>query len=96
MLRTELIALLIDKHPQFPASDTRLLVSTLIDEIVNHLGQCGRVEIRGFGGFSIRTRPPRSGRNPKTGEKIHVPEKNVLNFRPGKELREMVYGGQDK
>jgi integration host factor subunit beta len=90
MTRSELISRLADKHPQFTTSDVELAVKTLIDSIVSHLAQGGRVELRGFGSLSVRTRPPRLGLNPRTGEKIHVPEKNVLNFRPGTELRERV------
>jgi integration host factor subunit beta len=90
MIRSELISNLAEKHPQFTASDVDLAVKTIIDSIVNHLAQGDRVEIRGFASFSVRTRPPRLGLNPRTGEKIHVPEKRVLNFRPGTELRERV------
>ena len=90
MIRSELISRLADKHPQLTASDVGLVVKTVIDSIGNHLVKGGRVEIRGVGSFSARTRPPRLGLNPRTGEKIHVPEKNVLNFRPGTELRERV------
>ena len=88
MIRSELISKLAAKHPQFTASDVDLVVKTIIDSIVNHLGQGGRVELRGFGSFSIGIRPPRLGLNPRTGEKVQVPEKAVLNFRSGNELRE--------
>lgn len=90
MLRTELISILAEKYPQFTASDAGLIVKTVIDSIVNHLGQGGRVEIRGFGTFSAHIRPPRIGRNPKTGEVVHVPRKYVPHFKPGNELRERV------
>jgi integration host factor subunit beta len=90
MTRSEIISLLADKHPNLTASDVELVVKTVIDSIGNHLIKGGRVEIRGFGTFSVRTRPPRLGRDPRTGEKVHVPEKSVLNFRPGTELRERV------
>lgn len=90
MIRSELISNLADKHPQFTASDVGLAVNTILDSIVNRLAQGCRVELRGFGSFSVRTRPARLGLNPRTGEKVQVPEKNVLNFRPGTELRERV------
>jgi integration host factor subunit beta len=90
MTRSELISHLADKHPQLTASDVGLVVKTVIDSIGNHLVKGGRVEIRGVGSFSARTRPPRLGHDPRTGEKIHVPEKRVLYFRPGIELRERV------
>jgi|SRR5450759_4072501 integration host factor subunit beta len=90
MTRSKLISHLADKHPHLTASDVALAIKTLIDSISNHLIKGGRVEIRGFGSFSAHARPPRLGRNPRTGEKVHVPEKRMLNFRPGTELRERV------
>jgi|ERR1035437_874128 integration host factor subunit beta len=90
MTRSELISRLADKHPNLTASDVEFVVKTVIDSIVNQLAQGGRVEIRGFCSFSAYTRPPRLSRNPRTGETVHVPEKRVLHFRPGTELRERV------
>lgn len=90
MIRSELISNLADKHPQLTATDVELAVKTIIDSIVNQLAQGNRIEIRGFGSFSVHTRPPRLARNPKTGEEVQVPEKAVLNFRAGIELRERV------
>jgi len=90
MLRSELISNLAAKNPQFTTSDVQLAVKTIIDSINNQLGKGSRVEIRGFGTFSVRTRPARLGLNPRTGVKVHVPEKAVLNFRPGTELRDRV------
>ena len=90
MTRSELIAKLAGKHPHLTASDVELAVKTLTESVAKHLVQGGRVEIRGFGSFSIHTRPPRLGRNPKTGAKVPVPEKRVPHFKPGVELRERV------
>jgi integration host factor subunit beta len=90
MTRSKLTSLLADKNPKLTASDVGLVVKTVIDSIGNHLAQGGRIEIRGFGSFSTHARPPRLGRDPRTGEKVHVPEKRVLYFRPGTELRERV------
>jgi integration host factor subunit beta len=90
MTRSKLISHLADKHSHLTASDVVLAVKAVIDSIGNHLVKGGRVEIRGFGSFSAYTRPPRLSRNPRTGETVHVPEKRVLNFRPGTELRERV------
>jgi len=90
MIRSELITKLADKHSQIKLSDVELAVKILIDSIANHLVRGARVEIRGFGSFNVHTRPPRLGRNPKTGEEVIVPEKNVLNFKAGNELRERV------
>jgi integration host factor subunit beta len=90
MTRSELISLLTDKHPHLTASDVEFIVKIVIDSIGGHLVKGGRVEIRGFGSFSSHARPPRLGRNPKTGEKVHVPRKYVPHFKPGNELRERV------
>lgn len=90
MIRSELTSKLAAQQPQLTASDVELAVKTIIDSIINQLGQGDRVELRGFGSFSIHTRPARLGRNPRTGEEVHVPEKAVLNFRAGTELRERV------
>jgi integration host factor subunit beta len=90
MTRSKLISLLADKHPQLTASDVVLVVKAVIDSIGNHLIKGGRVEIRRFGSFSARTRPPRLGRNPMTGEIVPVPGKRVPHFKPGIELRERV------
>jgi len=90
MIRSELISKLADKHPQFTASDVELTVKTILDSIINQLAQGGRVELRGLCTFSVRTRPARLGLNPRTGAKVHVPEKAVLNFRAGTELRARV------
>ena len=90
MTRSKLIARLAEKHPKLTASDVELIVKTVMNSIGSHISKGGRVEIRGFGSFSAHARPPRLGRNPKTGEEVHVPEKRVMNFRPGTELRERV------
>jgi len=90
MTRSELISNLATKHPQLTASDVQLAVKTIINSINNQLKDGGRVEIRGFGSFSVRTRPARLGRNPMTGEKVQVPERGTLYFRPGTELRDRV------
>ena len=90
MTRSDLISLLADKHPHLTTSDVELIVKTVMNSIGSHISKGGRVEIRGFGSFSAHARPPRLGRNPKTGEEVHVPEKRVMNFRPGTELRERV------
>lgn len=90
MTRSELISILADKHPQLTASDVQLAVKTIMDSINNQLANGGRFEIRGFGSFSVRIRPARQGRNPRTGEEVQVPEKAVVYFRPGNELKERV------
>jgi len=78
MPRSDLIAKLAELHPQ------------LLDTLSSTLSRGGRVEIRGFGSFGLNYRPPRQGRNPKTGDKVKVPAKYVPHFKAGKELRERV------
>lgn len=94
MTRSELIEELTFKlasqHPQLTAKDIELATITILDGISNTLVKRDRVEIRGFGSFGINKRPPRTGRNPKTGEAVMVPAKEVPHFKAGKELRERV------
>ena len=87
MTKSELITILSDKFSQLVHKDAELSVKTIIDSLGNALSKGGRVEIRGFGSFSLNHRPARLGRNPKTGEKVNVPEKYVPHFKPGKELK---------
>jgi integration host factor subunit beta len=90
MTKSELIAKLTARYPQLVAKDAELAVKTILDAMASSLAQGQRIEIRGFGSFSLNYRPPRVGRNPKTGEKVSVPEKHVPHFKAGKELRERV------
>ncbi len=90
MTKSELIAQLAVRHPQLVATDAEMAVKTILDAVSRSLAGGHRVEIRGFGSFSLNYRPPRTGRNPKTGEKVDVPEKYVPHFKAGKELRERV------
>ena len=90
MTKSELTILLSDKFSQLVHKDAELSVKTIIDSLGNALSSGGRVEIRGFGSFSLNHRPARLGRNPKTGEKVNVPEKFVPHFKPGKELKMKV------
>lgn len=90
MIRSDLIARLAELHPQFLAKDTESVVKVILDALSNTLSKGGRIEIRGFGSFELNYRPPRQGRNPKTGDKVKVPAKYVPHFKAGKELRERV------
>ena len=90
MTKSELITQLSEKFSQLVHKDAELSVKTIIDSLGNTLSNGGRVEIRGFGSFSLNHRPARLGRNPKTGEKVNVPEKFVPHFKPGKELKMKV------
>jgi len=87
MTKSELITLLSDNFSQLVHKDAELSVKTIIDSLGDALIKGGRIEIRGFGSFSLNHRPARLGRNPKTGERVNVPEKFVPHFKPGKELK---------
>ena len=90
MTKSELIARLAERFPQLVAKDADLSVKMILDAMSDALAKGDRIEIRGFGSFSLNYRPPRTGRNPKTGEKVQVPAKYVPHFKAGKELRERV------
>lgn len=90
MTRSELIRRLADRFPQFNQADAEAAVKTILDAMSDALIEHGRIEIRGFGSFSISVRPPRIGRNPKTGESVAVPEKAAPHFKAGMELKERV------
>jgi integration host factor subunit beta len=90
MTKSELIARLAERFPQLVVKDADYAVKVLLDAMSDALAQGNRIEIRGFGSFALNYRPPRIGRNPKSGEKVQVPEKYVPHFKPGKELRERV------
>jgi integration host factor subunit beta len=90
MTKSELIARLAERYPQLVAKDAEFAVKTILDAMADTLARGQRIEIRGFGSFALSKRPPRIGRNPKSGEKVQVPEKRVPHFKPGKELRERV------
>jgi len=90
MTKSELIAQLAERFPQLIAKDADYAVKMILDAMTDALARGDRIEIRGFGSFALNYRPPRTGRNPKSGEKVHVPEKYVPHFKAGKELRERV------
>ena len=90
MTKSELIAQLAERFPQLVAKDADLAVKMILDAMSEALAKGDRIEIRGFGSFALNYRPPRVGRNPKSGDKVSVPEKWVPHFKAGKELRERV------
>lgn len=90
MTKSELIQLLAAKQPQLDYRDVELAVKELLEQLSTALSAGKRIEVRGFGSFSLHYRPPRVGRNPKTGDTVQVPDKHVPHFKPGKELRERV------
>lgn len=90
MNRSDIVDRLAQLHPQLQQKDAELAVKVILDALSNALAKGERVEIRGFGSFSLNYRPARQGRNPKSGAKVVVPAKYVPHFKAGKELRERV------
>lgn len=90
MTKSELICRLAERFPQLGVKDADIAINVILDALAAGLARGDRIEIRGFGSFSLNYRPPRVGRNPKSGEKVHVPPKYVPHFKAGKELRERV------
>ncbi len=90
MTKSELIESLTHKLDQFSQKDIEQSVNTILDTMIDALAQGQRIEIRGFGSFSLHQRKARMGRNPKTGEQVPLPAKRVPHFKPGKALREKV------
>ncbi|TRX56633.1 integration host factor subunit beta [Thalassomonas sp. M1454] len=90
MTKSELIEKLIDKLDHLSAKDVELAIKEILEMMSSTLEQGERIEIRGFGSFSLHYRAPRVGRNPKTGESVELNGKYVPHFKPGKELRERV------
>lgn len=90
MTKSELIDRLAQQQTHLSHKDVELAVKLLLERVSQALTQKQRIEIRGFGSFSLHQRPARVGRNPKTGEPVNIPAKFVPHFKPGKELRERV------
>ena len=90
MTKSELIERLASKQLQLSAKEVEVAIKELIEQMATSLESGERIEIRGFGSFSLHYRAPRVGRNPKTGESVELEGKYVPHFKPGKELRERV------
>jgi len=90
MTKSELISRLVERLPAFKEDDVTFSVDLLLEAIRSTLEKGQRAEIRGFGSFALNYRPPRNGRNPKSGEQVSVPPKYVPHFKPGKELKDRV------
>jgi len=90
MTKSELIEILSQRQSHLKGDDVDLAVKALLEMMGGSLSQGERIEIRGFGSFSLHYRPPRLGRNPKTGDPVALQGKHVPHFKPGKELRERV------
>jgi integration host factor subunit beta len=90
MIRSELVQMLADDNPGLSIKEIDRIVTIFFDEISQRLAKGGRVELRGFGAFSTRSRDARTGRNPRTGETVDVEAKRVPYFKPGKEMRQRL------
>jgi integration host factor subunit beta len=95
MTRSDLVAELAARFSQLNQRDAEFAVKSILDTMTDALRRGHRIEIRGFGSFSVSTRPARQGRNPRSGEKVMVPEKRVPHFKTGKALREAVDAASD-
>lgn len=93
MIKSELVEAIAVKNPHLYQRDVENIVNAILGEITDALSRGDRVELRGFGAFSVKNRPARVGRNPRTGIKVEVDEKWVPFFKTGKELRERLNGG---
>ena len=96
MTKSELIEIIAARQTQLSVKDVELAVKTLIEQMSETLASGERIEIRGFGSFSLHYRAPRIGRNPKTGESVGLAGKYVPHFKPGKELRDRVNQGLER
>ena len=93
MIKSELVQRIADRNPHLYLRDVEKIVNAILDEIVNALARGDRVELRGFGAFSVKHASARSGRNPRTGAHVSVDEKAVPFFKTGKEMRERLNDG---
>lgn len=96
MTKSELIEVLARQQPDLAVKDVEFAVKCIIEKMNQALSSGERIEIRGFGSFSLHLRPARLGRNPKTGESVSLSKKYVPHFKPGKELRDRVDASRDK
>ena len=90
MVKSKLVRAIHEKLPELQLSDVAAAVNCLLKHMADASTKGERIEIRGFGGFDLRYRPPRIARNPKTGEAVTLPAKGVLHFKPGKDLKDRV------
>ena len=95
MIKSELVQRIAEHNPHLYQRDVENIVNAILDEIVAALARGDRVELRGFGAFSVKHRDARTGRNPRTGDTVEVSRKVIPFFKTGKQLRERLNGGQD-
>jgi integration host factor subunit beta len=93
MIRSELVEKIAAENPHLYQRDVERIIATIFDEIIDAMAEGDRVELRGFGSFSVKQRDARRGRNPRTGEAVDVDEKHVPFFKTGKLLRDRLNGG---
>ncbi len=96
MIKSELVQKIADNNPHLYQRDVENIVNAILNEIGDALSEGNRVELRGFGAFSVKHRKPRTGRNPRTGESVEVDEKWVPYFKTGKELRDRLNAHRKK
>jgi integration host factor subunit beta len=94
MIKSELVQRIAQANPHLYQRHVELIVNTILEEVTKALARGDRVELRGFGAFSVKNRPARTGRNPRTGAKVSVEQKYVPFFKTGKEMRERLNGGK--
>ena len=94
MIKSELIEKIAERNPHLFQRDVEHIVNAILEEIVAALSRGDRVELRGFGAFSVKKRPARIGRNPRTGKQVSVSEKSVPFFKTGKDMRERLNNGE--
>lgn len=90
MIKSELVQAIAAENPHLYQRDVEHIVNAILDAITDALSRGDRVELRGFGAFSVKNRPARMGRNPRTGDRVQVGEKHVPFFKTGKEMREQL------
>ncbi|MCZ8194809.1 integration host factor subunit beta [Brevundimonas sp.] len=95
MIKSELIDTLATENPHLTHAEVERVVNIVLGRMTDALSEGGRVELRGFGALSVRARPARAGRNPRTGDTVEVPAKSVPFFKSGKELRERLNASRD-
>jgi integration host factor subunit beta len=95
VVKSNLVNALNEKLPELQKRDVELALNCILGQLENTLVQGGRTEIRGFGSFDLKHRPPRIARNPKSGEAVHLPAKVAIHFKPGKEMRDRVNAASD-
>ena len=96
MVKSELVHALSEKLPELQVRDVELALNCMLNQMADALVEGERIEIRGFGSFDLRHRPPRIARNPRTGEAVNLPAKVTTHFKPGKEMRDRVNAARDQ